>query len=351
MNIEQQVWGMTEEGMPVIQYTMTNSRGAYVKLCNLGASIVAIGVPDADGKLDDVALGYPMWESYRGDGPAMGKSVGRYANRIARGRFTLDGVEYRLAVNNGPNHLHGGPTGFHNRLWESRVETDRVVFGYLSPSGEEGYPGELSVEACYDWNDDCELEITYYAKSDATTIVNLTNHVYFNLKGEGNGDILDHTLSLNAARYLPTDAGSIPTGELAPVESTPMDFYTEPHTLGERIDADFEALHTGKGYDHCWAINDYEKGKFSLAAILSSPESGRAVTVFTTQPGIQVYTGNWLEGCPAGKRGDYADRSGVALECQAFPDSPNKPQFPSPTLTADDTYEEHIIYKFSTTVE
>lgn len=339
---------MSPEGTPIIIYTMTNSAGAYVKLTNIGASIVAIGVPDNKGLIEDVVLGYPKWESYQNDGPAMGKSVGRYANRIAKGVFSLDGKEYHLAINNGPNHLHGGPTGFQNRIWEPRVETDRIVFSYLSADGEEGYPGELSVEACYDWSNDCELEITYYAKTNAPTIVNLTNHVYFNLKGDGRGDILDHVLSLNASHYLPTNEGSIPTGELANVAGTPMDFFTESYTLGERINSDFEALRIGKGYDHCWAINDYAEGKFSSAAVLTSPESGRSLSVFTTQPGIQVYTGNWLSGCPTGKNGTYEDRSGVALECQSFPDTPNKPDFPSAVLLPEDTYEQHIIYKFST---
>lgn len=345
MEITQQVWGITPEGSAVILYTMTNSSGAYVKLCNLGAAIVAIGVPDRDGKIGDVALGYPTWESYQNDGPAMGKSVGRYANRIAKGLFTLEGKEYHLAVNNGPNHLHGGPTGFQNRLWEPRVETDRVVFAYLSASGEEGYPGELAVEACYDWSEDCELEITYFAKSDATTIVNLTNHVYFNLKGDGCGDILDHTLTLNAARYLPTDGGSIPTGELAEVVGTPMDFLA-PHTLGSRIGDDFEALRIGKGYDHCWVIDGYKKGVLAPAATLSCEQSGRTLKVSTTQPGIQVYTGNWLSGCPKGKVGAYEDRSGVALECQSFPDTPNKPDFPTAVLNPGELYQERIIYRF-----
>ena len=346
MNIEQQVWGMMEDGRPVILYTMTNSRGAYVKLTNCGAAIVAIGVPDKKGDIGDVALGYKDWQSYVGDGPGMGKSVGRYANRIAKGRFTLDGNEYRLAVNNGPNHLHGGPTGFQNRLWDSRVETDRVVFSYVSADGEEGYPGELGAEAVYDWDDDCNLEITYFAGCDAPTVVNLTNHVYFNLKGDGHGDILDHVLRLNSEKWLPTDEGQIPTGELAPVCCTPMDFRL-PHTIGERINEPFEALEIGSGYDHCWGIYGYQEGKMSIAGELSEPTSGRKITIKTTQPGIQIYTGNWLDDAPEGKNGTYKKRSGIAMECQNFPDAPNKPQFPSPVLRPGETYEQHIIYKFS----
>lgn len=346
MNIEQQIWGMTDEGRPVILYTMTNSSGAYVKVTNLGAAIVAIGVPDKTGAIDDVALGYKDWRSYRCDGPGMGKSVGRYANRIAKGKFTLDGKEYNLAINNGPNHLHGGPTGFANRLWESRVETDRVVFSYVSAPGEEGYPGELGVEAVFDWDDDCNLEITYYAKCDAPTVVNLTNHVYFNLKGDGNGNILDHTLQLAAAKFLPTDSGQIPTGELQSVEGTPMDFRT-PHVIGERINDKYEALVIGNGYDHCWAIDGYREGKLSVAGKLCEATSGRCVTVSTTQPGIQIYTGNWLSGAPMGKKVAYADRDGIAMECQSFPDSPNKPSFPTTVLRPGEQYEQHIIYSFS----
>ncbi len=350
MQIEQYVWGLTPEGMPVILYTMTNQQGAYVKLTNLGAAIVAVGVPDKHGKIDDVALGYEEWSSYQGDGAAMGKSVGRYANRIARGRFTLDGADYHLAVNNGPNHLHGGPTGFANRLWEARVETDRVVFAYQSPDGEENYPGDLNVEACYDWGDDNALIITYYGRVDGkATILNLTNHVYFNLKGDGQGDILDHTLQLNASHFLPTDPTAIPTGELQPVEGTPMDFRT-PHLIGQRIEQPYEHLTIGKGYDHCWAIDGWTPGQLTAAGTLSEASTGRKIEILTTQPGIQIYTGNWLAGSPAGKHGQqYIDRSGVALECQLFPDTPNKPQFPGngAVLRPGETYKQQIVYKFS----
>lgn len=339
---------MTPEGDTVILYTMINARGESVKLTNYGAAIVAIDVLDKNGAVGDVALGYTKWQDYVSDGPAAGKSVGRYANRIARGRFELDGKEYRLAVNNGPNHLHGGPTGFQNRVWGARVEGDRVVFSYTSAAMEEGYPGELHVEACYDWDDQANLEITYFARSDAKTIVNLTNHVYFNLKGDGQGSIEDHVLTLHAAKWLPTDATSIPTGSLAAVDGTPMDFRT-PHTIGERINDDFEALRFGNGYDHCWAIDGWKQGVETMidAAELYSPESGRQVRVSTTQPGIQVYTGNWLGGSPMGKHGEYSDRSAVALECQAWPDSPNKPSFPSVVLDAGQTYAQRITYSFS----
>lgn len=348
ISIEQQIWGVSPEGEAIILYTMTNSTGASVGLTNYGAAIVSVIVPDKNGVLSDVALGYGKWQDYIADGPASGKSVGRYANRIARGKFTLEGKEYRLAVNNGPNHLHGGPSGFQNRVWESRVETDRVVFSYLSVAGEEGYPGELTVEACFDWDDDCNLEITYFAKTDATTIVNLTNHVYFNLKGDAQGTIHDHYLQLAAEKFLPTDDTAIPTGILESVVGTPMDFLT-PHLIGERIEDNYVHLKYGKGYDHCWAVDGYAEGKLSFAGELHEPTSGRRVRVSTTQPGIQIYTGNWLSGSPLSKTGaEYVDRSGVAMECQAFPDSPNKTNFPSVVLTPEQTYQEKIVYSFST---
>lgn len=365
--ITQQVWGFTPAspsgeggGEPVILYTMTNANGATVQLTNYGAAIVGVTVPDRMGKMADVVLGYDKWQSYIADGPAMGKSVGRYANRIAKGKFTLDGKEYRLAVNNGPNHLHGGPTGFANRLWEGRVEGDRVVFGYHSADGEERYPGALYVEACYDWDDDNTLEITYFAKvEDSPTIVNLTNHVYFNLNGHDSGSVLGHHLTLKASQYLPTDDTAIPLAapqSPAPVEGTPMDFRTV-HTLGERIDEPFQQLIWGKGYDHCWVIDGYPDVDSVLknttllpAAELYSDESGRFVKVSTTQPGIQIYTGNWLSGCPQSKNPDhsYSDRDGVAMECQAFPDTPNRTDFPGVVLRPGEVYEQHIAYEFGT---
>lgn len=383
MQIEQHVWGFTPEsasgdggGLPVILYTMTNSHGAKVQLTNYGATIVGISVPDRYGKMADIVLGYDQWQSYIGDGPGMGKSVGRYANRIAKGKFELGGKTYQLAVNNGPNHLHGGPTGFQNRVWEGRVEGDRVVFGYRSENGEEGYPGAVYVEACYDWDDEDQLEITYYGRliddepgAAQETVLNLTNHVYFNLKGHNQGDILDHVLTLHATEYLPTDDTAIPLPSAsAPVEGTPMDF-REPHTIGERIGWQFDQLIYGKGYDHCWVIDNYpardkrvlENKTLLSAGELYSPDSGRYVKVRTTQPGIQVYTGNWLSGSPAAKKysniGDdeaqyghvayaYEDRFGVAMECQAFPDTPNRPDFPGVTLRAGEVYEQHIVYQF-----
>lgn len=346
MEIEQSVWGFTEEGEAVILYTMRNSKGAEVQVTNIGAALVSVKVPDRNGEMADVVLGYDRWDSYLNDWAASGKTVGRFANRIARGMFSLDGKDYRLAQNNGPNALYGGVKGFANRWWQSRVETDRVVFSLVSEDGDQGYPGRLHVEVCYDWDDDDTLEITFFAKSEAPTIINLTNHAYFNLAGEGSGSVLGQTLRLNADSYLPCDRTQIPTGELAAVEGTPMDFRTwKP--IGRDIDADDEQLGICRGYDHCFPVNGYEKGVLTDVAELYDEASGRVLTVATTQPGVHLYTGNWLEGNPMSKSGRYYEnRYGVALECQNFPDAPNHPDFPPSRLDPDEVYEEHIVYRF-----
>ena len=338
---------MSPEGEAVILYTMRNSAGAEVRLTNIGAAVVAVVVPDRDGRMGDVALGYSHFGDYFGDGASMGKIVGRVANRVGNAMFTLDGQEYRLTRNAPPHHIHGGGAGgFANKLWTARVETDRVVFGYVSPDGEEGYPGELGCEVVYDWDDDNVLEITMYARSSASTVVNLTNHLYFNLAGESSGSVLGHELRINADSFLATDRLQVPDGKLIPVGGTPMDFRI-PKTLGRDIDSDYEPLRTGFGYDHCWAVAGWEKGGLSTVAELRDPDSGRTVEVRSTLPGLQVYTGNFLSGGPQGKGGRaYADRDGVALECQGFPNAPNVPSFPSQRLGPDETYEEHIIYRF-----
>lgn len=346
MDIEQKIAGFTPDGDAVVVYTMRNSKGYEVELCNMGAAIVAVRVPDKEGKVGDVALGYENRMDYVTEGPCMGKVPGRYANRIAKGHFVLDGKEYHLAINNGPNALHGGPTGFHKSLWEGRVEENRVVFAIDSPDGHEGYPSDLYVEAVYDWDDDNRLELTLLAQTNGATVINLTNHAYFNLAGAGNGNIKAHTLRLNASRYLPTDQTLVPTGDFAEVEGTPMDFRT-PKALGKDLEADFPALIYGKGYDNCWAIDDYKEGEIREAALLSDSASGRTLRVLTDQPGVQVYTGNWLSGCPMGKGGvRYEDYSGVAIECQNFPDAPNKPHFPNSVLRKGERYERHIIFEF-----
>ena len=346
MKLTKELWGKSTCGKEIYLYTLTNENGACVQLSSIGAGIVSIVVPDKDGKLADVVLGYPEAASYFGDGPCAGKVPGRYASRIALGKFSLDGAEYTLPVNNGPNHLHGGPDGFQNKVWESRELDGAVEFLYYSEDGEMGYPGALKAVARYDWTEDNELRLTLTAEADAPTVLNLTNHAYFNLNGEGNGDILGHVLRLNASEYLPTSDSLIPAGESEPVAGTPMDFVTDK-VIGAEIKADFPALNYGKGYDNCWVIDGYEPGQIQEAAELYSPESGRVLSVYTTQPGVQIYTGNWLSGCPAGKNGHvYEDYTGVAIECQNFPDAPNKPDYPSAVLRPGEVYEQAIIFAF-----
>lgn len=344
MAIKRKIWARVEGGVPVYKYTLTNESGASVTLCNIGAAIVSVNVPDRSGKLGDVVLGYSKAESYFADGPCAGKCPGRYANRIAKGRFTLDGKEYELPVNNGPNHLHGGPEGFQNKVWESRKHKGGVEFKYVSADGEMGYPGNLVVVARYEWSEENELRLTFTAKTDATTVVNLTNHVYFNLNCKGS--VLGHYLKLNASEYLPTDETLIPVGESESVAGTPMNF-VNAKTLRRDIKKDFPALKYGKGYDACWLIDGYTPGQIQEAAELYSKQSGRMLKVYTTQPGVQIYTGNWLEGCPAGKRGRvYHDYDAVAIECQHYPDSPNKPEYPSTVLKPGKKFQEAIIFAF-----
>ena len=346
MQLTKELWGRSACGKEIFRYTLKNASGAYVQLSNVGAGLVAAVVPDKDGNMADVVLGYPDPMSYFGDGPCAGKVPGRYANRIALGRFSLDGKEYVLPVNNGPNHLHGGPEGFQNKVWESRENDGGVEFLYYSEDGEMGYPGALKVVARYEWTEENELRLTLTAESDAATVVNLTNHAYFNLNGEGNGNILGHVLRLNASEYLPTTDSLIPLGESAPVAGTPMDFVNEK-VIGTEIKADFPALKYGKGYDNCWVIDGAEPGQIQEAAYLYAPESGRTLTMFTTQPGVQVYTGNWLSGCPAGKNGHiYEDYDGVAIECQNFPDAPNQADYPSAVLRPGEVYGQAIIFAF-----
>ena len=332
--------------MEIKTYTLTNKSGASVTLSSLGAAIQKIIVPDKDGKLADVVIGYDNLENYFADGPCAGKCPGRYANRIAEGSLEIDGKIYSLPINNGPNHLHGGPEGFQNKIWESRKDGDAVEFMYFSEDGEMGYPGNLKVVARYEWSEQNELRLTFTAKCDAPTVVNLTNHSYFNLDGHDSGSVLDHTLKLNASLYLPTDETLIPLGEPDPVAGTPMDFL-KPKKLGQDIKEDFPALNYGKGYDACWIIDGYQKGQLAEAAELKAAKSGRTLKVYTTQPGIQVYTGNWLKGCPEGKGGAvYDDYCAVALECQHFPDSPNNPDYPTTLLKPGETFEEAIIFAF-----
>lgn len=331
-------------------YTLTNAVGASVTLSSLGAGIVAAVVPDRDGTFADIVMGYDDLADYMADGPCAGKTAGRYANRIARGRFSLDGKAYRLNCNLGNHHLHGGAGGFQNRLWNSCVKDGSVVFSRRSPDGEEKYPGNLDVEVTYTFDDDCRLTIGYTAVTDAPTVVNLTNHTYFNLCGHAAPSALDHVLTLDASRMLETDSELVPTGRLTDLCDCPEMDFTEPKTLARDLHTtDSEPLRNGKGYDHCYAIAGYDGHSVVKAATLFEETTGRTLEIFSNQPGIQLYTGNWLDGSPRGKGGAvYHDYSCVAMECQGFPDAPNHPGFPSQRLDPGETYSRLIIYKFST---
>lgn len=350
MEIEQHVWGLTSEGEGVVLYIMRNTSGAEVRLSTFGAAIVAVRVPDREGHMDDVVLGYKHFESYFSDGAACGKSIGRCASRIAYGQMTVDEQEYRLEVNNGQNHLHGGSKGFANQLWEARVETNRVVMSLTSADGDQGYPGELNVEAIFDFDDDNTLEITYLARTDKTTVVNLTNHVYFNLSGEASGDILDHELRLNSSQVLEINERQIPTGRLLDVTGTPQDFRAF-RAFRTGINSNFNHLRDFHGYDHSFPIDGWQPHILTEAGELRDPKSGRTVTVLTSQPSVMIYTGNRLAGgCPVTKSGGrYADYAGVTLTCQNYPDAVNHPTFPSPLLHPEELYCQKTAYRFGVT--
>ncbi len=328
--------------------TVVNAGGASVQLVSVGAGVRSLTVPDRDGNMADVVLGYSNVADYFGDGPAAGKVPGRYANRIARGTFTLDGVEYHLPINNGPNTCHSGNEGFHNRNWTlEQAEGNTVVFSYVAADGECGFPGTLTVRAIYIWTDNNVLSLRIEAVTDKPTVVNLTNHTYWHLGGFDSADALGHELWLAASRYLPTDSTLVPTGEPDSVKGTPMDF-TVAKTIGRDIRCDFPALRYGKGYDNCWVLDEGTDGKMHVAATLYHPASGRLLTVSTDQPAVQVYTGNWLEGCPAGKNGEvFHDYAAVAIECQNFPDAPNRPDFPSAVLRPGEIYVRNIEFTLS----
>lgn len=328
-------------------YKLTNDRGAWVELSSLGAGITGVGMPDKQGKIENVALAYADPADYMADGPCLGKCPGRYANRIAGGFLKVDGCIYNLAVNNGPNHLHGGPTGFQNRLWEARKTDDGVEFIYHSADGEENYPGNLTVKAAYSLDNDNTLSLKFEAESDADTVINMTNHAYWNLRGADSGCALDHELRIRAEKWLPTDSTLIPSGKAADVAGTPMDFRCAK-AVGRDIKEDFDALRYGKGYDNCWAIDDWKPGKMSEnAVVLRDPVSGRTLTVDSDQPGVQIYSGNWLAGSPRNHSGrPYEDYDGIAIEMQGFPNSPNEPNFPSQELKAGETYRRSIRFKF-----
>jgi aldose 1-epimerase len=335
-------------------YTLKNEQGSIVKITNFGAIITSIITADRNGQFADIALGHNSLDEYLTavDKPYFGAIAGPFANRIAKGQFTLNGADYQLAVNNGENHLHGGNIGLDKVIWKANEISGEEFTGlqltYTSADGEENYPGELTISVVYKLWDNNDLEITYHATSDQDTPINLTNHSYFNLKGEGNGDVLDHLVYINADHYTPTDATAIPTGEIAPVTSTPFDF-TKEKTIAPDITADHQQIKFGNGFDHNFVLNKNEDEKMSLAASVYEESSGRFMEVFTEEPGIQFYTGNYLDGRLKSKGGkNYLQRGGLCLETQHYPDSPNQEKFPSTILKVGEVYSTKTIYSFST---
>ena len=347
MKLSKAAFGKTQEGTPVDLYTLSNDNGMVAKISNYGGIITHLLTPDRKGNAGDVALGYDTLDEYLAHNPFFGALCGRYANRIGNASFKIGRKEYPLAQNNGKNHLHGGLVGFDKKVWDARGFRTPSAVGvkmtYLSKDGEEGYPGNLSVTVTYSLSNQNALKIEYFATTDAPTVLNLTNHAYFNLAGKG--DILGHVMMINADSYTPTDAGQITTGEIHSIAGTPLDFRT-PIAIGDRIEADYEPLKFGMGYDHNWVVNG-KAGQLRLAAVVSEPSSGRKMEVLTTQPGVQLYTGNVLDGKAKGKGLTYGRRSGLCLETQHFPDSPNKPQFPSTLLKPGEFFNETTVYKFS----
>jgi aldose 1-epimerase len=339
---------MKSEELAVEVYTLVNNNGASAQITNYGGIVLSLNVPDRAGNLGDVVLGFDTLEEYVAGNIYFGALIGRYGNRIAHGKFRLNGVEYTLAQNNGPNSLHGGLKGFDRVLWNARLfdspDGPALELTYLSPDGEEGYPGNLTVRVIYTFTHDNALKLDYTATTDQDTVVNLTHHSFFNLAGTG--DILDHILTINADRFTPVDETLIPTGELRPVAGTPFDF-TRPTPIGLRIDQADEQLACGLGYDHNWVLNNSD-GSLALAARVLEPGSGRVMEVYTTEPGLQFYSGNFLDGSVTGKGGQaYQQRTGFCLETQHFPDSPHQPHFPSTVLKAGQTYTSTTLYKFS----
>jgi aldose 1-epimerase len=345
--ISQAPFGKTADGTPVEIYTLRNAKGCEARIMTYGGIVVSLKVPDKTGNFGDVVLGYDKLDDYVKNNPFFGALVGRYGNRIAKGKFTLAGKEYTLALNNAPNNLHGGPIGFDKRVWKATtlLTADGPVLqlNYLSKDGEEGFPGNLKVTAAYTLMADNGLLLTYTATTDKATLCNLTQHSYFNLAGKG--DVLNDLVYINADKFTPVDNTLIPTGELKPVEGTPFDFRTAT-AVGARINADDEQIKFGNGYDHNWVINK-PLGKLGLVARVTEPTTGRIMEVLSTEPGVQFYTGNFLDGSITGKGGQvYQRRSGLCFEPQHYPDSPNHPQFPSAELKPGQTYQNTILYRF-----
>ncbi len=350
--ITQQPFGSTREGVPVELFTLTNAHGLTTTITNYGGKVVTLFAPDRAGVLADVVLGFDDLAGYLAPNPFFGTLVGRYANRIRGARFTLNGIVHHLTPSEGGNSLHGGAVGFDKVIWDAHASEGangpQLALTYRSRDGEEGYPGTLDVTVTYTLTNDDALDIRYDAVTDKDTVVNLTNHSYFNLAGAGAGTILDHVLRINAAAFTPTDAGQIPTGEIRPVDGTPMDF-REPTRIGARIARDDAQLHHGGGYDHNWVLNG-DAEETAPAVELYEPGSGRVLTVVTTAPGVQCYTGNKLgRNVVVGKGGaTYGQHAGICLETQHFPDAPNQPHFPSPVVRAGEHYRQRTIFRFST---
>lgn len=347
-------FGSLPDGRPVHLYTLNNRQGLSAVISDFGGTVVRLEVPDRAGTSADVVLGFNGLPDYETKSPYFGCLIGRVGNRIAKGKFSLDGKTYTLATNNHPGgiscHLHGGKEGFDKKLWKSEPTTKNGLpalrLSYQSPDGEEGYPGNLSVEVVYSLTDDNSLRIDYTATTDRPTPVNLTNHSYFNLRGEGQGTILDHEITIHASRFTPVDEGLIPTGELAPVAGTPLDF-RQAHRIGERIEAANPQLKYARGYDHNFVL-DGPAGELRLAATVREPTTGRVMEVLTTEPGMQFYSGNFLDGTTTGKSGEkYVFRGALALETQHFPDSVNHPNFPNTILKPGETYRSTTVYRFS----
>ena len=353
MEVKKDFFGKTTDGQVVDIFTLSNKNGMTVRIINYGATVVSLTAPDRNGKFEDVVLGYDNLEGYEAGKSYFGAIVGRYGNRIGKGKFKLDGKEYQLATNDGENHLHGGTIGFNKKVWEVigydyLMDGSFITMKYISKDGEEGYPGTVELTVNYTLTKDNELSINYTALSDENTIINPTHHSYFNLTGDPNKNILDHELTIDADKFTPVDKGLIPTGKFADVTNTPMDF-RKPTKIGARINENYEQLKFGFGYDHNWVLNKHQELEPMIATVYE-PTTGRFMQVWTDQPGIQFYSGNFLDGKGKGKNGVmYQYRTGLCLETQHFPDSPNKPDWPSTVLKASKTvpYRQITIYKFS----
>ena len=347
-NVMKESYGTTPEGEEVEQYTLRNENGMEVKIITYGGRITSLTAPDADGNFEDVVLGFSSLEQYTKDNPFFGALIGRYGNRIAKGKFSLDGEEYTLAQNDGENHLHGGEKGFDKVVWKvEEADTSALKLSYISEDMEEGYPGRLETVVTYTLNNDNSLDVDYEATTDKKTVVNLTQHAYFNLSADFSESILDHEIVINADQFLPVTENLIPTGEMREVANTPFDF-REPKEVGKDIDADNEQLERAGGYDHNWVLNEQDSG-MRFAASAYHPESGRVLEVHTNEPGMQFYSGNFLDGTLPLQYGDgnYEKRSGFCFETQHYPDSPNQEHFPSVVLEPGETYSSKTSFKFS----